>query len=103
MTELRNCGVEDILIALVDGLVGFPEAITTVFPETQVHHGVVHLVRQSLAYGNWKERTWIGAALRAIDRAPTEPAAVAALEAFATGPWGAKYPVITALWRRHWP
>jgi len=55
-TELKSRGVEDILIALVDGLVGFPEAITTVFPSTQVHHCVVHLVRQSLAFASRKER-----------------------------------------------
>lgn len=103
MTELKSRGVEDILIALVDGLVGFPEAITTVFPQTQVHHCVVHLVRQSLAYASWKERKTLASALRTIYRAPTEPAAVAALDAFAAGPWGQKYPVIVALWRRHWP
>jgi putative transposase len=103
MTELKSRGVEDILIALVDGLVGFPEAITTVFPQTQVHHCVVHLVRQSLAYANWKERKSLAAALRAIYRAPTEPAASAALDAFAAGAWGTKYPAIVALWRRHWP
>jgi putative transposase len=103
MTELKSRGVEDVLIALVDGLVGFPEAITTVFPQTQVHHCVVHLVRQSLAYASWKERKTLSAALRAIYRAPTEPAASAALDAFAAGAWGTKYPAIVALWRRHWP
>jgi putative transposase len=102
MTELKSRGVEDILVALVDGLVGFPDAITTVFPQAQVHHCVVHLVRQSLAYTNWKERKSVGAALRAIYRAPTEGAAEAALEEFAQGPCGRRYPVITALWRRHW-
>jgi transposase-like protein len=103
MTELKSRGVEDILIALVDGLIGFPEAITTVFPQAQVHHCVVHLVRQSLAYASWKERKALASALRTIYRAPTEAAAVAALAAFAAGPWGQKYPVIVALWRRHWP
>jgi putative transposase len=102
MTELKSRGVEDILVALVDGLVGFPDAITTVFPQAQVHHCVVHLVRQSLAYAGWKERKTIGAALRAIYRAPTEAAAEAALAAFTGGPWGAKYPAIPALWERHW-
>ena len=103
MAELKSRGVDDILIALVDGLVGFPEAITTVFPQTQVHHCVVHLVRQSLALASWKERKALGAALRAIYRAPTEAAATAALDAVAAGPWGTKYPAIVALWRRHWP
>jgi putative transposase len=103
MTELKNRGVEDILVALVDGLVGFPEAITAVFPQTQVHHCVVHVVRQSLAYANWKDRKAIGSALRAIYRAPTEAAADMALAEFARGPWGTRYPAITALWQRHWP
>lgn len=102
MTELKSRGVEDILIALVDGLAGFPEAITTVFPQTQVHHCVVHLVRSSLSYVNWKERKAVGAALRAIYRAPTEDAALAALTAFAESPLGARYAVIATLWRRHW-
>jgi transposase-like protein len=103
MTELKSRGVDDILIALVDGLIGFPEAITTVFPQTQVHHCVVHLVRQSLAYASWKDRKRIAGELQAIYRAPTEPAAEAALEAFTAGPWGTRYPAIAALWRRHWP
>ncbi len=102
MTDLRSRGVEDILIALVDGLAGFPDAITTVFPQTQVHHCVVHLVRNSLSYVNWKERKAVGAALRAIYRAPTEAAADAALTAFIAGPLGARYPVIGTLWHRHW-
>lgn len=103
MTELKSRGLDDILVALVDGLVGFPDAITTVFPQAQVHHCVVHLVRQSLAYVSWKERPHIAPALRAIYHAPTEPAAASALEAFAAGPWGLRYPAITALWQRHWP
>ncbi|MBK7907228.1 MAG: IS256 family transposase [Gemmatimonadetes bacterium] len=103
MTELKSRGVEDILIALVDGLVGFPDAITTVFPQAQVHHCVVHLVRQSLNFVSWKERKPLAAALRTIYRAPTEAAALAALEAFAASPAGTKYPAIVALWRRHWP
>jgi putative transposase len=102
MTELKSRGVEDILIALVDGLAGFPEAITAVFPQTQVHHCVVHLVRNSLSYVNWKERKTVGAALRAIYRAPTEAAADTALTAFIASPLGARYPVIGTLWRRHW-
>jgi transposase-like protein len=102
MTELKSRGVEDILIALVDGLAGFPEAITTVFPQTQVHHCVVHLVRSSLSYVNWKDRKAVAAALRAIYRAPTEDAAIAALTAFETSPWGTRYAPIGTMWRRHW-
>ena len=102
MTELKSRGVEDILIALIDGLAGFPEAITAVFPQTQIHHCMVHLVRGSLSYVNWKQRRAIAAALREIYRAPTEAAALAALEEFAQGPWGEQYPPIAAMWRRHW-
>jgi putative transposase len=103
MTELKSRGVDDILVALVDGLVGFPDAITSVFPQAQVHHCVVHLVRQSLAFANWKDRKAIGTALRAIYRAPTEAAADTALADFAQGPWGKRYPAIPTLWHRHWP
>ena len=103
MSELKSRGVDDILVALVDGLVGFPDAITTVFPQAQVHHCVVHLVRQSLNFASWKERKALVPALRTIYRAPTEAAATAALEAFSASALGTKYPVISALWRRHWP
>ncbi len=102
MTELKSRGVEDLLIALIDGLVGFPDAITTVFPQAQIHHCVVHLVRQSLTFASWKERKPMASALRAIYQAPSEAAATHALDAFADGPWGTKYPAIPALWRRHW-
>jgi transposase-like protein len=102
MTELKSRGVEDILIALIDGLAGFPEAITTVFPQTQIHHCTVHLVRGSLSYVSWKHRRAVAAELRAIYRAPTEAAARAALEDFARGPWGEQYPPIVTMWRRHW-
>jgi transposase-like protein len=103
MTELKSRGVDDILIALIDGLAGFPEAITTVFPQTQVHHCVVHLVRNSLSYVNWKDRKTVAAALRAIYRAPTEAAALDALATFAASPLGERYAPIATLWHRHWP
>lgn len=102
MTELKSRGVEDVLIALVDGLTGFPQAITAVFPQTQVHHCTVHLVRSSLHYVGWAQRKAVAAELRAIYRAPTEAAAAAALAAFAAGPLGQQYPPIAPLWRRHW-
>jgi putative transposase len=102
MTELQARGVEDILVALVDGLTGFPAAITTVFPHTQVQQCTVHLVRQSLRYVNWKERRAVAAELRAIYTAPTVDGARAALETLAQGPVGERYPPIVALWRRHW-
>ncbi len=102
MSELKGRGVDDILIALIDGLKGFPEAINTVFPQTQIHHCVVHLVRQSLGYVAWGDRKKVGIELKAIYRAPTLDAAEAALKAFESGPWGKRFPPIAALWRRHW-
>ena len=103
LTELKGRGVQDILVALVDGLTGFPEAIAAVYPHTHVHQCVVHLVRQSLAYVSWKERKAVAAQLRPIYQAATEDAALAALDAVAQGPLGQRLPMIPALWRRHWP
>lgn len=102
MSELKSRGVEDILIALVDGLKGFPDAINSVFPQTQIHHCVVHLVRQSLAYVSWQDRKKVAAELKAIYRAPTLEAAETQLATFEKGPWGKRFPPIVALWRRHW-
>ena len=102
MTELKARGVEDILIALIDGLTGFPEAIEAVFPQTQVHTCIVHLVRNSLAFVSYKERKRVAAALRGIYRAETVTAAEAALESFAASAEGQRYPTIAPLWRRHW-
>jgi putative transposase len=102
MTELKARGVDDILIALIDGLTGFPEAITAVFPQTQIHTCVVHLVRRSLAFVSWKDRKRVAAALRRIYRAETVAAARAALEAFAQSPEGQQYPTIAPMWVRQW-
>lgn len=102
MSDLQGRGVRDILIAMIDGLTGFPEAIHAVFPATVIHQCVVHLVRQSLHYVNWKDRKPVASALRAIYQAPSEAAARTALATFATGPWHAKYPQIAPLWQRHW-
>jgi putative transposase len=103
MNELKDRGVQDILIAVVDGLKGFPEAISAVFPKTQVQACVVHLIRTSLAYVYYKDRKLVAAALKEIYRARTAELGQAALEAFDEGPWGRKYPVIAQTWRRHWP
>src|SRR5690349_4563492 len=103
MNELKERGVEDILIAVVDGLKGFPEAISAVFPKTQVQACVVHLIRTSLAYVSYKDRKLVAAALKEIYRARTAELGQAALEAFDEGPWGRKCPVIAQTWRRHWP
>jgi len=102
MTELKNRGVEDVLIAIVDGLKGFPEAITAVFPQAQVQTCIVHLIRGSLEFVSWKERKAVAAALKAIYRATDADAGARALEAFAASPWGTKYPAIAMAWRRNW-
>jgi transposase-like protein len=102
MTELRSRGVEDILIALIDGLTGFPEAIAAVFPHAQIHTYVVHLVRRSLAFVSYKDRRRVAAELRQIYRAETVAAAAAALEAFAASPDGQRYPTIAPVWVRQW-
>ena len=102
MTELRNRGTQDILIAVVDGLKGFPEAITAVFPETVVQTCIVHLIRYSMQFASWKERKMIAAALKPIYRAENAKTARERLEAFDAGPWGQKYPAIAQSWRRHW-
>ena len=102
MNELRDRGVEDVLIAIVDGLKGFPEAITAVFPQTQVQTCIVHLLRHSLEFVSYKDRKAVAAALKGIYRAKNADAGSAALEAFAEGPWGRKYPAIVQSWRRNW-
>ena len=102
MTELKSRGVEDVLVAVVDGLTGFPEAITTVFPATTVQTCIVHLLRHSLDFVTWQHRKAVAAALKAIYRAPTAEAARAALDDFAASDWARKYPPIVPAWRRHW-
>ena len=102
MNELRNRGVEDILIAVVDGLKGFPEAILAVFPEATVQTCIVHLLRQSLAFVSYKDRKAIAAALKDIYRAVDAAAGAAALAAFEEGDWGRRYPAIGQSWRRAW-
>jgi putative transposase len=102
VNELRNRGVKDILIAVVDGLKGFPEAINAAFPQTLVQTCIVHLLRNALAYVSWQDRRQVVAALRPIYQAPTADAALIALDAFEAGPWGHKYAAIAPLWRRQW-
>jgi putative transposase len=102
MNELRNRGVEDILLAVVDGLKGFPEAIAAVFPEAMVQTCIVHLLRQSLAFVAHKDRKAVAAALKDIYRAVDAAAGEAVLAAFEEGPWGRKYPAIGRSWRRAW-
>jgi len=103
MNELKGRGVDDVLIAIVDGLKGFPEAITAVFPQAQVQTCVVHLIRHSLAFVSYKDRKSVAAALKHIYRAKDADAGKAALEDFAEGQWGKRYPAIAQSWRRNWP
>ena len=102
MNELRNRGVEDVLLAVVDGLKGFPEAITAVFPETVVQTCIVHLMRHSLDFVSYKDRRLVAEALKDIYRAVDAAAGEAALTAFEAGEWGRKYPAIGQSWRRAW-
>jgi len=100
--ELKTRGCQDILIAVVDGLKGLADAIGTAFPRTTVQTCIVHLIRNSLDYAGWKDRKAVAAALRPIYAAASEQAAAQALQAFADGPWGGKYPMIVAAWQRAW-
>jgi putative transposase len=102
MNELRHRGVEDVLIAVVDGLKGFPAAITAVFPEASVQTCIVHLIRHSLSYCCRREREAVAAALKLICRAGSAERAQEHLAAFEGGEWGRKYPAIAAGWRRAW-
>ena len=100
--DLKTRGCQDILIAVVDGLKGLAEAINTVYPKTTVQTCIVHLIRNSLDYAGWKDRKLIAQALRPIYTAVSETAARDALQAFAEGPWGIKYPTIVQSWTRAW-
>jgi putative transposase len=102
MNELKNRGVEDVLIAVVNGLRGFPEAITAVFPQATVQTCIVHLPRHSLDFVSWKDRRLVAAALKDIYRAVDAQAGEAALGAFEESAWGRKYPAIGQSWRRAW-
>lgn len=101
VTELKNRGVADILIACVDGLKGFPEAIEAVFPKAEVQLCIVHLVRNSLNFVSWKQRKEVAADLRVIYTASTEDEAGVALNSFATK-WDKQYPQIAKSWRNNW-
>jgi putative transposase len=102
MNELRNRGTEDIMLAVVDGLKGFPEAITAVFPDAIVQTCIVHLLRNSMDFASWKDRKALAAALKDIYRATDAAAAEMALTAFEASFWGQRYPAIGQSWRRAW-
>lgn len=101
LTELQNRGLRDIFIACVDGLKGFPQAIETVYPKTTVQLCIVHMVRASLNYVNWKERKLVARDLKSIYRAASLEEAERQLASFAQQ-WDQRYPSISALWRRNW-
>jgi putative transposase len=101
LTELKNRGVEDIFIACVDGLTGFPDAIETVYPKTQVQLCIVHMVRNSLRYVSWKARKTVAADLRAIYSAKTVEEAEMALKSFSEK-WDEQYPSISKGWKDKW-
>ncbi|WP_423381215.1 IS256-like element ISBcen18 family transposase [Burkholderia sp. LMG 32019] len=100
--ELKTRGCQDILIAVVDGLKGLTEAISAAYPRTTVQTCIVHLIRNSLEYASYKDRKVLAATLRPIYAAACEEAARQALQDFADGPWGAKYPTIVQSWQRAW-
>ena len=101
ITELKNRGVRDIFIACVDGLKGFPEAIETVYPKTQVQLCLVHLMRNSLAYVSYKDRKGVAADLKAVYNSATSDEAEAHLQEF-SAKWDARYPLIAKSWRASW-
>ena len=101
LTEMKTRGIQDIFIACVDGLTGFPDAINAVFPQTKVQLCIVHMVRNSLRFVSWKDRKKVAAGLRKIYRAVSVEEAEQELDAFA-GEWDGKYPSINQMWRRHW-
>jgi transposase-like protein len=102
MNELKNRGVDDIMLAVVDGLKGFPDAITAVFPEAVVQTCIVHLLRNSMNFVSWKDRKPLATALKAIYKAVDAKTAEEALTAFEASEWGQRYPAISQSWRRAW-
>ena len=101
LTELQNRGVKDVLIACVDGLKGFPDAINTVYPQAQIQLCIVHMVRNSMRYVPWKDYKAISKDLKRIYQSVTEEEALQALEEFSDR-WDEKYPQISRTWRAHW-
>ena len=101
VTELKNRGVQDIFIACVDGLKGFPEAIESIYPRTEVQLCIVHLVRNSLNYVGWKQKKEVAGDLKEIYRAASEDEARMRLDEFGKK-WDGKYPSISQIWRRSW-
>jgi len=101
LTELKNRGVQDVLIACVDGLKGFPDAIEALYPKTEIQLCIVHMIRNSLRYVSWKERKAVARDLRTIYTAATAEGAEQALDAF-EAKWGERFPSIAKSWRQRW-
>jgi putative transposase len=100
--DLKTRGVDDILIAVTDGLKGMAEALAAVYPATTLQTCIVHLIRNSLDYASWRDRRTLAAAIKPIYTATSAESAEAELAAFETGPWGQKFPTVVASWRRAW-
>ena len=100
--DLKTRGVEDVLIAVTDGLKGMPEALAAVFPATTLQTCIVHLIRNSLDYASWKDRKSLAAAIKPIYTAANAEAAQAELDKFEASAWGQKFPTVVAAWRRAW-
>jgi putative transposase len=101
ISELKNRGVQDILIACCDGLKGFPQAIEAVFPRAVVQTCIVHMIRNSMRFVGWQQRKTVCAELRAVYAAPTAEAGLAELDAF-EAKYAPRYPAIAASWRSNW-
>jgi len=101
LNELKNRGVEDILICCVDNLTGFSEAITACFPQTEIQKCIVHQIRNSIRYVSYKDTKKLLSGLKPIYTAPSEEAALAALEEF-DKTWGGRYPLVVQSWQRNW-
>lgn len=102
LTDLNNRGVKDIIIACVDGLKGFPEAIETIYPHTEIQHCIIHQIRNSMKYVASKNQKGFMADLKCVYKAPTLNAAEIALDEL-EAKWGGKYPVVIKSWRSKWP
>jgi len=101
LTEIRNRGVDDVLLVCCDGLKGLPDAIEATWPRALVQTCVIHLIRASLRFASWKDRKQVTSALRPIYTAPTVEAAVDAMDTFELE-WGDRYPGIVKVWRSAW-
>lgn len=101
ITELKNRGLEDILIACIDGLKGFPDAINSIYPKTRIQLCIVHMIRNSTKYVSWKERKILCVDLKKIYKSVTEEQALSELNNFAEK-WDSKYPMISKSWRSNW-